>query len=114
MSKKVYIAKSKGFYKIGVSETPEKRVAQLQCGNPFRIKLLETYDVGRPSRNVEEELHKKYSNSRVRLEWFNLTNNQLDEIKKFLSEEETTIGGPLIKITPLFADYARNLDLASY
>jgi hypothetical protein len=38
--KKIYIMQCGNYIKIGVSDNPERRIKDLQTGNPFEIKLL--------------------------------------------------------------------------
>jgi len=62
-------------YKIGITKNdPNKRIKQLQTGNPRKIELLKTYS----SENylkVEKWLHRKYSmKTEAENEWRSLTN----------------------------------------
>jgi len=63
-----------GFYKIGKSVNPEHRERTLQSQKPT-IKMVKIFD-----SNIEKELHEAYDKYRVRGEWFNLTNIQLQYI----------------------------------
>lgn len=68
------VDKKTGHFKIGYSKNPDAREKTLQSEKPD-IKLLITCN-----ENIEKELHKKYSDKRVRGEWFNLTEENLTEI----------------------------------
>ncbi len=69
--------KKSGNIKIGRSKNPSLREKTLQAEQPD----LELISVWEAPKKVENELHKKYSDKRIRGEWFNLTFNDLKEIK---------------------------------
>jgi len=57
-----------GLVKIGVSDSPNSRLANHQCGSPVRlkiVKLIENID-----RSVEGRIHLKFSEFRKHGEWF--------------------------------------------
>jgi hypothetical protein len=66
-------------HKIGITKNdPNKRVKQLQTGNPNKISLLRSYE----SKNylkVERWLHRKHSGSKTEAknEWRTLTDEQV-------------------------------------
>jgi hypothetical protein len=64
-----------GFIKIGKSKKPQHREKTLQSEKPT-IKILFIID-----KDIEKELHDEYSCNRVRGEWFNLTNRDIEDIK---------------------------------
>ncbi len=73
------------FYKIGITtDTVEKRIRQLQTGNPFRIVPHTTYSI-EGAELVERHLHRMFTNNRRILEWFALSDDELSEV---LSEAE--------------------------
>lgn len=68
-------------YKIGVSKHPEKRVLELNTGNPQKIELIFKYETSTPYK-LEKSLHiffkeKRYENS----EWFNFSSEDIEEFK---------------------------------
>lgn len=65
-----------GYVKIGVSINPKLRERTLQSQKPT-ISLFATV-----KGNIERELHKYYSNKKVRGEWFHLTQGDIDTIIK--------------------------------
>ena len=73
---KTYVMKDSntGFFKIGKSVNPSFREKTLQSEKPTITKIFEF-----PS-DVELSLHKKYSDKRVRGEWFALTDDDLIDI----------------------------------
>lgn len=80
----IYLIRDKttGFTKIGISSDPERRLKQLirqdtllPHANEFSILLCwEDYPY------IEKVLHEKYSDRRVRGEWFNLSSDDIDTI----------------------------------
>ncbi len=84
MDKKyVYIMKSNEYYKIGVSSNPQKRLKELQTGNPVEIEIVNSWKV-RFAMELEKKLHDLFDRERVRLEWFKLDNEDLENIKKYI------------------------------
>jgi len=61
-----------GLYKIGIAKDPQKRLKELQTGNPFQLRIVETY-LSEYSNKVEKSLHRKYSHLKKEGEWFNLS-----------------------------------------
>jgi len=55
-----------GPVKIGVAKDVEQRIKELQTGCPDDLRLI-----GRIQGNFESELHQRFSQFRVRGEWFN-------------------------------------------
>lgn len=73
----LYLIKCQQFYKIGIANDVQNRLAQLSTGNPFDLEVLAVY--GFESANaVEAAIHQRYSAVRKRGEWFCL--NDLDLI----------------------------------
>jgi hypothetical protein len=62
------------YYKIGKSINPNQRLKQLKTANP-NINLIDYTD-----KIKEKDLHKLYINSKVDLEWYNLKQNQVNDI----------------------------------
>ena len=71
--KYVYLIQSleEGYYKIGVSKNPEKRLQQLQTGNSSELKLISSY----PSEyadKIEKTIHNLLSHNKKEGEWFDI------------------------------------------
>ncbi len=83
MQKYVYLIQSleNGYYKIGVSKHPQKRIQQLQTGNSSEIKLISIY-LSENSNKVEKTIHRRFSHLKKHGEWFELS---ISEETKFLS-----------------------------
>lgn len=67
----------KGIYKIGVAKNVERRLKQLQTGNPEPIILVSKFKSERAYK-IESILHRRYSLNRIEGEWFYLTDSQVD------------------------------------
>jgi len=64
--------------KIGVSNDRERRIKQLQTGNPFKLEFMGWIEEDNDHFQIEKKLHQKYSDKRVNGEWFEI--NQDDVI----------------------------------
>ena len=75
--KSTYLMHMQGtyFYKIGVAWDPDKRVKQVQNGNPLPVRLIRTCNY-----NIERSLHKKYAKVACMGEWFRFEEDQLTEV----------------------------------
>ncbi len=84
---KVYLLECQGFYKIGKTTTPtESRIKGMSTGNPFDITCVaEVYrtDCG----SLEAHLHSKFASTRVRGEWFSLTEEDIGYISNLASSK---------------------------
>jgi predicted GIY-YIG superfamily endonuclease len=87
--KQVYLLKSDytGYYKIGVSKNPAKRIKQLQTGSSEDIRLIYSYSSEIPYK-LEMALHNFYSMYNVNREWYNLSlENELEFPELCISTE---------------------------
>jgi hypothetical protein len=62
-------------YKIGKSNNPQERLADLQTASPYKLKLLHVFQADNASA-AEETLHKKFHQSKMEGEWFKLSNEE--------------------------------------
>lgn len=69
-------------YKIGQSENPTKRLAQLQTGCPHKLELIASVY---SDKWLERRLHKMFFFSKKRGEWFTLTPSQLSMILDYIN-----------------------------
>ena len=72
-----FITQSDEFVKIGVSNNPEERLAQLQTGNPNKLKIWFCIPGG---LDEEVRLHSFFRCVRAEGEWFNLTSGMKQEL----------------------------------
>ena len=69
-----------GPIKIGFTKNrPERRVLELQSGNPFKLTLLHYVD---GDTSVEDLLHHRFRNFKIRGEWFEPSPKLLAHIEK--------------------------------
>jgi hypothetical protein len=75
---KVYIMhdKNTGYYKIGRSINPVKREKTLQSEKPT-IEMIFNFDT---MASTEKILHKEFRHKKVRGEWFNIDQNDIDYV----------------------------------
>lgn len=77
--------RGKGIYKIGISKDPEKRVKTISTYCPFKIDIINKWRV-KDNRQIEKELHEKYSKTQTNREWFALSSIDISDIRKFVLE----------------------------
>ena len=77
----IYLLKSKGFYKIGRTLQPEKRIEIYQTENPFGIKVIFQKEVADYVAK-ETELLSKFKDKNHRGEWFKLNKEDILWIKE--------------------------------
>lgn len=82
----VYVIEVDGNYKIGISKNPKQRFGEYTkyAKEPKQIIVKKCYNY----QKIEEQLHKKYEEKRIRGEWFCLTKQDIVDIKAFLEENE--------------------------
>ena len=80
-----------GPVKIGLTYDPEKRLAELQTGNPEILTLLRVLE-GDAAR--EAEIHSMFSHLKIRGEWFHFAPRMLTlPIKERATSRERTCEG---------------------
>lgn len=67
------------YKKIGVATHVFSRLADLQVGNPFDLKL-EAIILQKNAFELEKILHKRFSDYKVRGEWFEVTTDKIIEV----------------------------------
>lgn len=72
----------KRYYKIGASNNPDKRLKQLQTGNPFKLFLLSVYRI--KDRSIEKLIHKSLKKHNLEGEWFLLDKKNLRKVIKII------------------------------
>jgi hypothetical protein len=77
MEKMVYLVRANGIYKIGVSKNVGQRVKEIRSKVKCPVELIHSFP-GWVS--AEGMLHKMYENQRLKGEWFDLTNVDVQEI----------------------------------
>jgi len=80
----VYIAESKGAYKIGSTKDLVQRLKQFTTGN-HQIEIIASLKTSFEIANrIEKLLHNVYKQNNIRNEWFNFTPDELAYIIKIL------------------------------
>ena len=75
-----------GYHKIGISNKPEYRERTLQSEKPTIEKVCaKQYPSRIIAEAIESALHKAYEAKRIRGEWFNLSDQDVNELKITLS-----------------------------
>lgn len=75
------------FFKIGFSSNPnriEKRLAEIQTGCPFELEIVASFRTFH-HRYIEKFLHIMFDEYRIRNEWFEFENEQIEKIKYFFN-----------------------------
>lgn len=85
MTQYIYLITDHSHYKLGIAKNVEKRRRQLQTGTPNKLSIAAFYPV-MDARKKEKYLHTKYANKKRQGEWFALNENDIYEIKKYLTD----------------------------
>lgn len=84
----IYAIKSDdGYYKIGRSSNPKRRLKSLSVGNPNELTLVASSPVVEAQRR-EKDIHEQFGEWRVRGEWFDLPLEKEPELIEFIEEAE--------------------------
>ena len=93
------------YYKIGyTSRNLERRLAELQTGNPRRLVIVGAFEGG---TFEEQKLHNKYAHrlTPVRNEWFKLSANDvkgiLESVRSDVSYSSSNIGSSATSFRPI-------------
>lgn len=90
--------------KIGISKNIERRISQLQTGNPNKLVLMGWIE-GNNDRELEKALHKKYSSEKETGEWFCLNAcTVLDELRSHSTQSYLSVSDNAFEICSHDAD----------
>ena len=83
------IANSEGYFKVGISKHPEKRLRQLQTGNQNNLKLIftEEFECNRNKLlKIEALIHKEISSfsKHMKGEWFKIDEKDVERTKNII------------------------------
>jgi len=72
--KHIYLIQSleTGYYKIGISKHPNKRIKELQTGSPCELRLVQVFK-SEHCITIEKTFHNMFSHLHMEGEWFNLS-----------------------------------------
>lgn len=79
----VYLVEGGGRFKIGISADPAARLASLQTGSPFLLRLVCSREFA-DAAAVERELHMRMGAHRIHGEWFDLPPRALADVQAVL------------------------------
>ena len=82
----VYVVQSGDAFKIGLSKNVPQRVEQIQPIMPYPVEIILTIQTEN-MRTLEARLHKRYASKRLNGEWFALTDQDIEDIKREYSNE---------------------------
>lgn len=83
----VYVIRgSENRTKIGIATHLERRVRDLQRASSDHLKVVASVRLDNP-RQVEKLLHRRYRHKRLHGEWFDLSDDEVEEIKKMLASQ---------------------------
>lgn len=83
----VYVAglsRADRYFKIGYSKDPASRVDRLSTGTPYDTELVLAAGPYERPRQVESRLHERFRDRHFNGEWFELTDEDLDWIRRTL------------------------------
>lgn len=73
----LYLIQCQQYFKIGVANDVESRLAQLSTGNPYTLKVLAVYGYDN-AEFVERAVHQRFALKRTRGEWFELSSDEIN------------------------------------
>lgn len=90
MQKNIYLARQENssLCKIGITKhDPKQRILQLQTGNAAPLILIETF-VTNHDFLMEASIHAHFKLKRKEGEWFDLTNEEIEEFRTICEKKE--------------------------
>ena len=80
------VDKTNYYHKIGISNSPKYREKTLQSEKPtIELVCSKSFINRQMSLSIEQSLHNNYKSKRVRGEWFSLSDQDVEDVKKILS-----------------------------
>jgi len=90
-------------YKIGFTKGDiQNRVKALQVGNGYEIKELSSFST-KYDQKLESTLHKYFKHCRLKGEWFNLEQNDIDNFTEICKRIENNFNS--LKDNPFFNNF---------
>jgi phage regulator Rha-like protein len=100
--RKVYIIKNlNSLYKIGISKNIAKRIRTIETQQCSKVKTIYTSKFCINAIQIESKIHKLYENHRKLGEWFDLDNNNINDIIKFIESSIETEKSKTIQNTAI-------------
>lgn len=85
----VYVAQCDCYYKIGIAYNLESRINTLQVGNPYKIDFYTCLKT-KKAKEIEKKLHKLFEKKRLRGEWYELSEEDLNTILSTFEYEQSS------------------------
>jgi hypothetical protein len=82
------VFEQKGFYKIGISNNPARRLVGIQASTPFDVRIILVIKLDDDAEPIEAELHDYFSAKKERGEWFRLSEEDLSFIRGYILENK--------------------------
>lgn len=79
-------------FKIGVSNNPERRLKNLQTGNPHDLKILKQFRCDVPAYGAERIIHAHLKDMHARGEWFDIPTD--DKVVSVAQAMLNALSGP--------------------
>lgn len=78
----VYLLCDGDKFKIGMTKHKDinKRIQELQTGNPYEIWIRDYYETDNPLK-IEKMMHAQHASSNIKNEWFDLTAEEVINFK---------------------------------
>ena len=87
----VYLFYDGSYYKIGhTNREPKKRLEEVQIYNPNKLHLINSHKTIN-YKKIEYLLHRRYSHKNIRGEWFDLSDDEVDNFSNKCKELENEI-----------------------
>jgi hypothetical protein len=81
-------------FKVGISNTPTKRLQGLQTGCPYELQLYATALI-RDTKAAEEQVHRILASRQIRGEWFSISPSEVNTIlDKFEQTRKWSLPSP--------------------
>ena len=89
----VYIIEANNAYKIGKANNIQDRIADLQTGNQYELKLFTSFscDTEQEAYSLEANLHRMFAHKSLQGEWFRLDFTDLTYVKTATKEKLLTV-----------------------
>jgi Meiotically up-regulated gene 113 len=78
----VYLLKAGPFYKIGKADVFDRRIKQVRLQLPYEVEVAHLIYTPSPYE-VEHWWHERFAHKRMNGEWFGLSDEDVDEFKKY-------------------------------
>lgn len=96
MTKNIYLISAllddKKIYKIGYTKREvSKRIKELETGNPYEFDIEKVYVTENYANSIENRIHKHFLFKKIRGEWFDLDEEDIEEFENLCGMYYNTI-----------------------